>query len=802
MLPNQRTFTKRETDMKTHCVTHRLAIAFGVLIAIIVTVGYWGADRLAEMNGKVQTIVGQRWQKVQLSREALLYSALNSRITMQIFLLQDKKEIEPLLEQRAKNTEKISELMKTIEARLESDEEKALVANVWTNRIPYVNSYKVALNLLLKEGKPEAGRKMMSGVVLTNLIAYHKSWEAFVEHQGDQMDAAGKLAEARYITARQQLIILVVAATVLAVFIALFVIRNLTREIASRQKAEESLQYAHDDLELRVRNRTEELSCAHLELKLREERFRKLSQCAPIGIFATDAAGLGLFHNPHWCEITGLSEAEALGEGWQKAVHPEDAQRIRSTWWDCVREGQAFDAEFRFRRPSGEARWVHAQAAIVRSESGDITGHVGTTEDITERRLAQKRLAENEHRLRSILAAEPECVKLVATDGSLLDMNPAGLRMIEANSLEQVVGQCTFGLIAPEYLSRYQELNAAVFRGESRIVEFEIIGLRGARRWMESHACPLRDADGQIFAQLAVSRDITARKQSEAELAKSQKELVETSRQAGMAEVATEVLHNVGNVLNSVNVSATCVTDGLRKSKVVNLSRVVALLREHEAYLADYLTHDPKGKQVTSYLAQLTEHLATEQAVALDELSKLRKNIEHIKDIVSMQQSFAKVSGMKEAVPVTDLLEDALQINISSILRHDVQVIKEFQPTPPVVVEKHKALQILVNLIRNAKQSCDEANRDVKLLTLRIMNGEGCVRISVSDNGVGIPPENLNRIFNHGFTTKKDGHGFGLHSGANAVKEMGGLLNVHSDGVGKGATFTVELPVTPTNSPT
>ena len=188
--------------------------------------------------------------------------------------------------------------------------------------------------------------------------------------------------------------------------------------------------------------------------------------------------------------------------------------------------------------------------------------------------------------------------------------------------------------------------------------------------------------------------------------------------------------------------------------------------------------------------------------MALDELSKLRKNIEHIKDIVSMQQSFAKVSGMKEAVPVTDLLEDALQMNISSILRHDVQVIKEFQPTPPVVVEKHKALQILVNLIRNAKQSCDEANRDVKLLTLRIMNGEGCVRISVSDNGVGIPPENLNRIFNHGFTTKKDGHGFGLHSGANAVKEMGGLLNVHSDGVGKGATFTVELPVTPTNSPT
>ena len=116
-------------------------------------------------------------------------------------------------------------------------------------------------------------------------------------------------------------------------------------------------------------------------------------------------------------------------------------------------------------------------------------------------------------------------------------------------------------------------------------------------------------------------------------------------------------------------------------------------------------------------------------------------------------------------------------------------------------LEKHKILQILVNLLRNAKHACQESDRADKRLTVRVINGDGRVRISVIDNGIGIPPENLIRIFSHGFTTKKDGHGFGLHSGALAAKEMDGSLTVHSDGPGQGSTFTLELPCpTPENS--
>src|SRR5207248_7392348 len=152
--------------------------------------------------------------------------------------------------------------------------------------------------------------------------------------------------------------------------------------------------------------------------------------------------------------------------------------------------------------------------------------------------------------------------------------------------------------------------------------------------------------------------DISERKEAEAKLAETHKQLLDTSRQAGMAEVATGVLHNVGNVLNSVNVSTTLVSENLKRSKTGNLARVAAMFREHAAELGAFLSADPNGKQLPAYLGQLAEHLSGEQSALLKELDLLKKNIEHIKEIVAMQQSYAKVPGVTEAVKVTDLVED------------------------------------------------------------------------------------------------------------------------------------------------
>jgi two-component system, NtrC family, sensor kinase len=278
------------------------------------------------------------------------------------------------------------------------------------------------------------------------------------------------------------------------------------------------------------------------------------------------------------------------------------------------------------------------------------------------------------------------------------------------------------------------------------------------------------------------------------ELENIHKQLVDASRLGGMAEVATNVLHNVGNVLNSVNISTGLIVESVKKSRALDLARVVVLLQEHAHDLGAFLTEDSRGKHVPAHLAQLSEHLLADQETIVSELNSLRQNVEHIKEIVAMQQKYAMVGGVKEMINVLDLVEDSVRMNEGNLSRHGVQVIREFGQVPPMNIEKHKILQILVNLVRNAKYACDDSERMDKRLTVRVVNGQGRVKISVMDNGIGIPAENLTRIFNHGFTTRKDGHGFGLHSGALAAKEMGGSLSVHSDGPGQGAVFTLELP--------
>jgi len=262
-----------------------------------------------------------------------------------------------------------------------------------------------------------------------------------------------------------------------------------------------------------------------------------------------------------------------------------------------------------------------------------------------------------------------------------------------------------------------------------------------------------------------------------------------------MSEVASSVLHNVGNVLNSVNISNSLITEKLRHSKVANLVTAVALMQAHATDLGAFLTQDPKGCQLPGYFASLAKHLDEEQKEILDELKSLGANIDHIKEIVAMQQNYAMVAGVRESLPVVNLVEDALRLNAGAMERHNVHVIREYSELPPILVDKHKVLQILVNLMRNAKYALDDKGHADKRLILRISSGTTkTVRISVIDNGIGIPAANLTRIFEHGFTTRKEGHGFGLHNGALAAKELGGSLMVHSDGPGTGAAFTLELP--------
>ncbi|GAB7530446.1 hypothetical protein PS3A_28570 [Pseudomonas sp. 3A(2025)] len=281
------------------------------------------------------------------------------------------------------------------------------------------------------------------------------------------------------------------------------------------------------------------------------------------------------------------------------------------------------------------------------------------------------------------------------------------------------------------------------------------------------------------------------------ELRAAQAELVTTARQAGMAEIATNVLHNVGNVLNSVNVSAQVLRDKVRTSKGQGVSKVVQLLNEHAHDMGEFMGNDPKGRMLPDYLSKLAEALAAEQQSMLDELALLTKSIDHIKDIVATQQSYAGTSSLMEPVLLRDLIEDVVRICDVSLARHTITLVKDFNDVPPINLDKHKVLQILVNLINNAKQALEPVNDRPSEIILRLESAsEGQVRIVVQDNGEGISSENLGRVFEHGFTTRTSGHGFGLHSCILAAHSMGGDLIAHSEGQGQGATFTLVLPLT------
>jgi PAS domain S-box-containing protein len=337
--------------------------------------------------------------------------------------------------------------------------------------------------------------------------------------------------------------------------------------------------------------------------------------------------------------------------------------------------------------------------------------------------------------------------------------------------------------------------NKGLAQEKSNQLEYRMIASDGRIVWVREISTFIIEG-GTAQALRGVLFDITEQKQSEEELELLNKRLVESSRHAGMAEVATGVLHNVGNVLNSVNVSSTLICDQVRNSRASRLRDVVLLLNKNSTDLGNFITTDPKGKIIPGYLSSLSDRLSAEQQDLLKELELLTKNIEHIKEIVAMQQNYARVSGIIESLSIRNLVEDALQMNAAALSRHGILVVREYEEVPVISVDKHKILQILVNLIRNAKYAIDAAAKREKRVTIVIrMTERKMVELSVTDNGIGISPENLTKIFSHGFTTKRDGHGFGLHSGALAAKEMGGSLSAHSEGPGKGATFVLELPL-------
>lgn len=406
---------------------------------------------------------------------------------------------------------------------------------------------------------------------------------------------------------------------------------------------------------------------------------------------------------------------------------------------------------------------------------------------------------------------------LVLEKHRVIDCNVNALNMLSVGSLGEL------NQVGLDYFSKFSDVKSSNNSKEIfSAVNHELVDVRRKYEWnfvdSEGREIPTDveltgvELDGEKFVQMVV-RDVSERKRIQRELLEANDNLelkvqkrteelnelntkiASIARSAGMAEVASGVLHNVGNVLNSVNVSTSILKDQINKCKSGNLEKLANMLSDNTHDMCNFLEKDDKGKLIIPYIQQLSEQLKADQEKQTDELNSLVDNVEHIKNIITMQQSYAGNMGVIDTLKASLVFEDAVKIDIASINKKNIKLTKEYKDDPEISVDKHKLIQVLVNLISNAKHAVQHNEEENKKINIKIERQDDLIMFSVEDNGVGIAEKDLGRIFEFGFKKRIGGHGYGLHHSALMAKELGGTIFVESEGPGKGARFTLSMPV-------
>jgi PAS domain S-box-containing protein len=545
---------------------------------------------------------------------------------------------------------------------------------------------------------------------------------------------------------------------------------------------------------------------------------RVLIDCFPDLIFIKDRKSRIVVSNRAHLDVLGAAHLEDVAGKTDFDLFPESmARKFFTEEQALIASGRILDVEEDVVDPrNGELRWLHTTKVPLRDGNGSVAGLIGICRDITERKRTEQMLAQAnrdmEQRvaertaelsrerllLRTLVDNLPDYIFVKDAQSRFVLVNHACARQLGAQRPEDVLGKSDADFVAPELAAQYLADEQALMKSGQLVHKEEPTEHRqtGERRWSLTTKVPLTDENGNAGGLVGIGRDITPIKEAEKKVEVLHRRLVAASRQAGMAEIATGVLHNVGNVLNSVNISAELMNDNLRRSKLDKLKKLADMLGEQKSDLMAFLAAQNRAEQVSAYVQKLAETLGDERDRLQAEMSGLMQNIGHIKEIVAMQQNYVGNLGVMEKVEIAELVEDALKLSGALSDQNHVRVERQFGSVPSLNQDRHKVLQILVNLFSNAKNACDAGGGEQKRIQVRLgAVGADRVRIEVADNGVGLPPENLGRIFSQGFTARKDGHGFGLHNSFLAAQELGGCLDAQSDGLGRGATFVLELPM-------
>ncbi len=412
-------------------------------------------------------------------------------------------------------------------------------------------------------------------------------------------------------------------------------------------------------------------------------------------------------------------------------------------------------------------------------------------------RTANASLLEAEAKTRSLLESSPDLILNVGHDNKIIYMNRA-IELDQSTTkieVEDIIGLSIMDLSLPEYHDAYKKAIREVFEtGKSDIIETHAIQ-NDKTDWFENRFAAI-ETNGNVMEVMLISRDITQRKETEAQLVAAQKEIVEKAHQAGMADIATGTLHNIGNILNSVLTSVQVMKEIQETSNIAKLSAANNLLKENINTIEQFICENPKGKKLLQYYLKIEESIVDEQNTIKEHLARLNNKTDAISSVIAAQQNYAGTASLTEAFNLSQIIDDALTMQGGTIERYNISVTKNFNPTPDIPVQKMKLVHILVNLIQNAKDAMLETETEQRKLHFAVTSNDKKAYIKVTDSGPGIPEDDKEKVFVHGFTTKKTGHGFGLHSCANYMTEMGGRMYVESQGNRSGATFVMEFSLT------
>lgn len=390
--------------------------------------------------------------------------------------------------------------------------------------------------------------------------------------------------------------------------------------------------------------------------------------------------------------------------------------------------------------------------------------------------------------LRSIFDLFPDYIFYKDINCRFIIANLKVVELMQAASHEELVGKTDFDFYPPDMARKFYENDQMIIKSKKAALNIEEVNynVAGEKMYISMSKIPLINENNVVIGLYGIGRDITALRQ--AQLAVKENE-VRVAHETGKYEIATDVLHNIGNVLNSVNVSVINVQHVMEKSKLPGLQKANELLSHHQHDLADFITNDEKGKVIPKYLKTLELELLNEKKKVQDEIKSLQNKVDVIKNILNIQQKMARVNAHDEENRLEEIIDFAHTILSRSLLKRDIKVIKDLDGSLRVKGIRSKLIHVFVNLLKNAMESLVVSGTSDKHIKIRSYPEKDKIIVEIEDNGRGIKKDMLKEIFKFGVTTRDEGYGFGLHACANTMNEIDGKISAVSEGEGKGAKF-------------